>query len=90
MSNRVDCSDKLKESEYSCDSNELKKSMTSTGNCRNNELYASLYELKMSLYELKMSLYELKMSLYELKRSLYELKTSQELTTSLTSTRTVR
>ncbi len=75
MSNHVDCSGKLKKSRYSCDSNELKMSMMSTGNCR-NELYESLYELKMSLYELK--------------RSLYELKTSQELATSLTSTRTVR
>ena len=42
MSDRADCSDKLKESGYSCNSNELKKSMTSTGNCRNNELKTSL------------------------------------------------
>jgi hypothetical protein len=68
MSNHVDCSGKLKKNRYSCDNNELNRSMMSTGNCR-NELYESLYELK---------------------RSLYELKTSQELTTSLTSTRTVR
>ena len=62
MSNHVGCSDKRKESRYSCDSNELKRSMTSTGNCRNNELYTSLYELETS-HELKTSLHELKTSL---------------------------